>query len=394
MKKIIFLLLFLVTAQFISAKDAAEGIRGVWVPAPRFTSVLHSYENVKEFVGLLDELNMNAVFLVSYAETKTIYRSEVLKRNSTYETVDDTWMLKDYVKDYSSKTMDPVRDLIDEAHKHNIKVFFWFEYGFMGEGRPIPSDNPILAKNPHWIGVGNDQQPANYNKSDYYFNSYNPAVQNFLVDLILESISLYPDIDGIQGDDRLPAMPRNSGYDVYTVSRFQAEHNGQLPPSDFNDKAWVDWRLDILNDFAVELYNKVKAANKNVMTSFAPNPYPWCEEMLMQDWPEWCRLNTCDLLAVQCYRYSEEAYRSTVSEVLKYLKESNPKQLFAPGIILMEGSSSKMTPELLGRQIEINRELGLVGEVFFYNKALENPIVKKVLKKYYKKKVKFPEINR
>lgn len=394
MKKIILILLFLVSAQFISAKEVIEGIRGVWVPAPHFTSVLHSYENIKEFVGLLDELNMNVVFLVSYAETKTIYRSEVLKRNSTYETLDDTWMLRDYVKDYSSKTMDPVRDLIDEAHKHNIKVFFWFEYGFMVDAKTISADNPVFAKNPHWIGIGNDQQPANYNKSDYYFNSYNPAVQNFLVDLILESISLYPDIDGIQGDDRLPAMPRNSGYDVYTVSRYQAEHNGELPPLDFNEKTWVDWRLDILNDFAVELYNKVKVANKNVMTSFAPNPYPWCEEMLMQDWPEWCRLNICDLLAVQCYRYSEEAYRSTVSEVLKYVGESNPEQLFAPGIILMEGSCSKMTSELLGRQIEINRELGLVGEVFFYNKALENPIVKNVLKKYYKKKVKFPEINK
>lgn len=391
--KIIYVLSFvLMFISNLSAKVLPEGIRGVWVPAPRFTDVLHTYDGVKKFVNQIDDLNMNAIFLVSYAETKTIYKSEVLLNNSTYKTIDETWMLKDFVSGYNSPSMDPVRDLIDESHKKGIKVFFWFEYGFMGEGRPISADNPILAKNPHWIGMNNENSPANYNKHDYYFNSYNPAVQNFIMDLIIESIRLYPDIDGVQGDDRLPAMPRNSGYDVYTVSKYQAEHNGSLPPKDCNDSGWVRWRLDILNNFAVKLHDAIKKENSNVMLSFAPNPYPWCEEMLMQEWPAWCKLNICDLLAVQCYRYSEESYRSTVEEVISYIKKNNPKQLFAPGIILMEGSNSKMTPELLSRQLEINRELGLIGEVFFYNKALGNSAVYKVLKKHYKYKVKFPNV--
>ena len=110
----------------------------------------------------------------------------------------------------------------------------------------------------------------------------------------------------------------------------------------------------------------------------------------MQEWPEWCKLGTCDLLAVQCYRYSEEAYEATVREVLKHAQKANPDQLFAPGMILMEGSSSKMTPELLIRQIETNRRLGLNGEIYFYNKALNNPDVQRVLKKVYKKKIEFP----
>ena len=152
------------------------------------------------------------------------------------------------------------------------------------------------------------------------------------------------------------------------------------------------WRLDILNNFAVELHDAIKKENSNVMLSFAPNPYPWCEEMLMQEWPVWCKLNTCDLLAVQCYRYSEESYRSTVEEVISYIKKNNAKQLFTPGIILMEGGNSKMTSELLLRQLEINRELGLIGEVFFYNKALKNSAVYKVLRKHYKHKVKFPSV--
>lgn len=392
-KKLKFCLCFSIL--FISlqsiAKTTEQGIRGVWVPAPRFTPVLHSYQGVKDFVKTLDELNMNSIFLVSYAETKTIYRSDVLMHYSTYKTQEESYLLSGYSKQYQSPTNDPVRDLIDEAHKHNIKVFFWFEYGFMGEGRPISLNNPLLAKNPHWLGIDNQQQPANYNQHDYYFNAYNPAVQNFLIELIEEALMLYPDLDGIQGDDRFPAMPRNSGYDTYTVSLYQSKHQGNNPPVDYNNTEWVHWRLDILNTFAKRLYKRIKAKRPNVMISFAPNPYPWCEENLMQEWPRWCKEKVCDLLAVQCYRYSVDAYRATVSEVLKYIHQNNPNQLFAPGMILMEGSNSKMSPELLQKQLRINRELGINSEIYFYNKGIDNPSVKKVLKQTYYQKIKFPE---
>ena len=333
---------------------------------------------------------MNSIFLVSYAETKTIYKSDVLMHYSTYKTQEESYLLSGYSKQYQSPTNDPVRDLIDEAHKHDIKVFFWFEYGFMGEGRPISLDNPLLAKNPHWLGIDNQQHPANYNQHDYYFNAYNPAVQNFLIELIEEALTLYPDLDGIQGDDRLPAMPRNSGYDTYTVSLYQSQHQGKNPPADYNNPEWVRWRLDILNTFAKRLYKRIKAKSPNVMISFAPNPYPWCEENLMQEWPRWCKEKVCDLLAVQCYRYSIEAYRATVSEVLKYIHQNNPNQLFAPGMILMEGSSSKMSPELLREQLRVNRELGINSEIYFYNKGIDNLSVREVLKQTYSQKIKFP----
>lgn len=384
------IIMFLLLSLPIWMQAKQQGIRGVWIPAPRFTSVLHSYQNMKDFVNLLDNLNMNSVFLVSYAETKTIFRSEVLTKYSTYLTSEEGYLLADYVKDYKSPTNDPVRDLLDEAHKHGIKVFFWFEYGFMGEGRPIHADNPLLAKNPHWLGRDNQLKPANYNEHDYYFNAYNPAVQNFIIELIEEALELYPDLDGVQGDDRLPAMPRNSGYDEYTVALYQSQHEGALPPFDYNDTAWVRWRLDILNAFARRLYRSVKSKNPKTMLSFAPNPYPWCEEKLMQEWPKWCNDGICDLLAVQCYRYSVDAYRATLTEVLKYVKEYASKQLLAPGMILMEGSNANMTPELLLEQLHINRELGVDGEIYFYNQALWNPDIQKVLRKVYQKKVNFP----
>lgn len=383
-RKVLFIILSLLP--FLHSCDrSAEPVRGVWVPAPRFTSVLHTHENMLAFVKTVEEVGLNSIFLVAYADNKTIYKSKVLLENSGYQSLDATWMLSDWSDVYTSPSGDPVRDLIDEAHSRGIKVFFWYEYGFMGKGRPISSDDPILSRNPHWAGVNNEGAQTNYNGSDYYFNSYLPEVQAYIVGLIKEGLELYPDIDGVQGDDRLPAAPRNSGYDSYTIERYRSEHDGKCPPVDYNEEEWVEWRLGILNDFAERLYSEVKSVAPGALVSFAPNPYPWCEEKLMQDWPEWCRRGICDLLAVQCYRYSEEAYRSTLEAVIDYFQEANPRQQFVPGIILMEGSTAKMTPELLEKQININREHGVCGEIFFYNEALNNPSIRETLKKLYKR---------
>ena len=393
-KSLLLSLLIIISLEGVAAQENPQAIRGVWVPAPRFTSVLHTYENVQKFVNLLDSLNFNAVFLVAYAETQTIYPSKVIQKYTGIKAVANTSLLKPYLTNYdknsSSNTNDPISDLIRFAHEKGIKVFFWYEYGFMGDTKPITNKNALLAKNPDWLGIGNDGKPAAYNNSDFYFNAYSPKVQSYIVQLIQEGIKLYPGVDGIQGDDRLPAMPRNSGYDRYTTSKYKKEHGGQLPPKDFNNDAWVSWRVHLLNQFGRRLYQAAHAVKKDIIVSFAPNPYPWSKENLMQDWPSWVANGYCDLLAVQCYRYNAEAYKNTVSEALSYIKKSKSNQLFAPGIILMEGDKIKMSVDLLKQQIKINRDLNIDSEIFFYNEALNNNEIKRVFLDLYKTKADFP----
>jgi uncharacterized lipoprotein YddW (UPF0748 family) len=397
MKKQILLLILLAFGVFNITIHASNRIQGVWVPDPQYTNVMKSYQNVKNFIAMLDSLNFNSVYIVSYALNKTLYPSKVLLKNSNYDHIDSTCMLTPFMKTYNipikSPTGDPVQDLIDEAHKRNIKVFFWFEFGFMADIKPAtPANNPILAKNPDWVGIGNDGKPASYNNHDYYFNSFDPKVQKYLLDLILESIKKYPEVDGIQGDDRLPASCINSGYDNVTVALYKSAHQGKNPPTNFSDSAWVRWRLDILNQFGKTLYNKVKATNKKVLVSFAPNPYPWCKENLMQDWPKWVSSGICDLLAVQCYRYNAIDYRNTVMAAQSYIRpKTGKKQLFVPGILLMV-SGKISDAQKIKEQLLINRELKTDGEIFFYNEGLYKPEIRQVIKELYTEKVIFPTI--
>ena len=83
-------------------------------------------------------------------------------------------------------------------------------------------------------------------------NAFHPEVQQFMIDLIL-SLGSSHKIDGVQGDDRLPALPSLAGYDQYTVSLYQAQHFGKQPPTDIKSDQWVEWRSNILNNFMYRL---------------------------------------------------------------------------------------------------------------------------------------------
>jgi uncharacterized lipoprotein YddW (UPF0748 family) len=166
-----------------------------------------------------------------------------------------------------------------------------------------------------------------------------------------------------------------------------------MPPPNFKDEAWVRWRLDILNKFGKKVYKKVKATQPNVMVSFAPNPYPWCKDNLMQEWPQWVSNGICDLLAVQCYRRDSLAYANTVKEAQSHIAPPvGRKQLFAPGILLMV-SGEISEAEQVKKQIEANRKLNTDGEIFFYNEGLRKAEIRAVFKELYTEKAKFPTIN-
>ncbi len=385
---LVFLLLSPVMAFCWSTAKKSEPVRAVWIPDPSHTTALTTYENVIKTVDLMAELRLNTIFLCAWARGKTIYRSPFLQSISGYEAIDEGYLLKEHLATYNqpgkSPTGDPLRDLLREAHKRKIRVILWFEYGFMASHGPTPENNPLLLKNPEWMSKGNDGKQSNYNKTDYYFNGYHPDLQQFVLKLVKEALTLYPELDGVQGDDRMPAMPRNSGYDAYTVSRYKNEHNGADPPADFNDPGWVRWRLDILNRFAAELYNTVKSVKKQALVCFSPNPYPWCMENLMQEWPQWVESGLVDLLSVQCYRNTIQAYTSTVENASEILSEKTSNNILNPGIILKNGSKI-MPVELLIQQLEVNKKLRTNGEAYFYNEGLWDKGIQEVLKNMYKK---------
>jgi uncharacterized lipoprotein YddW (UPF0748 family) len=364
-----------------------DPVRAVWIPDPSHTSCMTTYQNVLNTVNLLDDIGINTVYLCAWARTQTIFKSQVLTEYSTYKNPEEGYLFANYIHLYDlskeSPTGDPVKDLIVEAGKRNIAVIFWFEYGFMASKGSTPASNPLLASHPEWMSKNKEGVQAHYNNTDYYWNAYHSGVQEFMLRLIEESLTLYPKLAGIQTDDRMPAMPRNSGYDDYTINKYKKEHNNVAPPNDINNEDWVQWRLAILNQFAKDLYHRVKAKNQAAKVCFSPNPYPWCEENLMQEWPQWLKADIVDMLSVQCYRNTIESYVSTMQATNKYVKENTSKHVFNPGIILKNGETF-MPRELLEQQLNANKAINTNGESFFYIDGFYTPENYEVVKRLYK----------
>lgn len=363
------------------------GIRAFWIAPPWHSTFLTSYQHIKNGVALAKELNFNTLYVCAWAQTKTLYPSQVLLDNSSYTSIEQTLF-----GPYSGGSGDPLADLIEEAHANGLKVILWYEYGFMAKwgAPPTPQNDAILAVHPDWVGINSNGTQANYNNSDYYYNAYNPAVQQFMIDLILEAVENY-NIDGVQGDDRLPAMPRNSGYDEYTKQRYRDEHSGAEPPSNFNNTAWVRWRANILNQFAIDLYDAVKVVKPDIFVASSPNPYPWAFNNLMQEWPVWLDDGVVEILSVQCYRYTESAYLATINEVLSYFNSHGDGNLYrlVPGIIL-QSSAGLTDAELLAKKLLINRSKGITGEAFFYDAPIGDERIKRVFRAFYPGPAIFP----
>jgi uncharacterized lipoprotein YddW (UPF0748 family) len=281
---------------------------------------------------------------------------------------------------------DPIKELIEEAHKNNIKVIAWFEFGFsssfnLGGGH-------LLAAKPSWASKDKSGNLTKKNGFEW-MNGFNPEVQDFMLSLIEEVVKNY-DVDGIQGDDRLPAMPSEGGYDEFTVGLYKQQHNGNEPPADSKNAEWVQWRSDILTDFCGKIFKLVKSINPKCIVSMSPSIYPWCKEEYLQDWPEWVRRGFVELLCPQVYRYSIDEYSSTLKEAyLTYLPKGFEK-IFFPGLLIKVGSYQP-TDQLFRQMMEANRKLGIQGEVFFFYEGMKK--YSEILKEdFYHEKALFPKL--
>ena len=355
-------------SSYNSSEFKRKIVRGVWV-SDIASDVFDSKDKIKECVRICHEIGINTIFPVVYNDAKTKYPSAVMKEYLDTE-IDPK---------YSGR--DPLAELIEAAKEFDIQVVAWFEYGFASVYND-QSGGLMLKKYPHWASrdkEGNITQKNNF----YWLDAFNPEVQQFIKKLVLEVMELYPDLAGVQGDDRLPALPSNGGYNMEVIKQYQEETGKSLPKEDL-DSHWLQWRADKLSDFGEYIYNHVKAINPKIMVSWSPSPYDWSLQNYLQDWPEWLERNIVDFIHPQLYRYTFEAYKIALDQNWDYMNPFLEKELiFSPGVLIGIGSGDLITPEILENILAYNRSKGIMGETYFYYERIKsNPGFQEVIKRF------------
>jgi len=369
MKKILFyavLTIFILNAAVFRVQAKDKPVRGVWLTNVD-SRVLWSKQGIEEAVNLCDSVGINTIFVVTLNKGNTLYPSAVMEKVTGVKI------------DPEFEGRDPLKELIVAAHKKNIKVFAWFEFGFSASYNA--QGGVFVKKYPHWASAGVDGKLVTKNGFDW-MNGFLPEVQNHLLALIMEVIKNY-DIDGIQGDDRLPAMPSEAGYDEYTVNLYKKSHNGAEPPSDSKDSAWVQWRSNLMTDFMRRIHKEVKSYNKKIIISMAPSIFPWSRDEYLQDWPVWVKKGYVDIIIPQLYRYNFDVYEKALEQVVnEQVSKKNLKICYA-GVLLNVGHYNA-EPDFLKQMVSANRKKGIMGEVFFFYEGIKK--YPEVFRELYKKK--------
>lgn len=337
--------------------------RGVWLTNTD-SKVLDSQRNIAEAMDFLAKTGFNVVFPVVWNKAFTLYPSRVMKKTFGVE-IDPRYVERD-----------PLAEVIEEAHRVGMLVIPWFEYGFASSYNL--NGGALIAKKPEW--AARDCRGKLLKKNGFeWMNALDPQVQQFLLSLVLEVVKHY-NVDGVQGDDRLPALPCEGGYDEKTVERYRQAFQ-RNPPQNPKERQWLQWRADILTDFLAHLYQEVKAINSELLVSIAPNIYDWGLKEYLQDSRTWLAREIVDLIHPQIYRRDFESYRQLIDKLVteQFTQENLPK--LAPGILLKLGSY-RISPDYLLQAIEYNRYCGILGEVFFFYEGLreDNDALGKVLR--------------
>lgn len=328
-------------------------IKGTWVTNVA-SSAMQTPEKVRETVDLCKKNGLSDIFVVVWNNGLTLYPSEVAKKYTGI------------VQDTFYHGFDPLKSFIAEGHRAGLRVHAWFEFGFSYAYKDS-SANGWLKRFPEWAGRNGRGGLLKKNQF-FWWNALHPEVQEFMKKLVLEVVQLY-NVDGIQGDDRLPAMPAEGGYDTFTQALYVKEHRGKKPPENAYDVEWIQWKADKISAFGKELYQTVKKARPTCLVTWAPSIYPWSKEQYLQDWPAWLTGGYADYIIPQLYRYDIIAYEKILKELIHTVPAEQRYKIF-PGILTSLGDGYRVSRKLFQDIVGLNRLYGFTGEVCFYYETI------------------------
>lgn len=350
----LFVFLILFFAMACSAQPQPKEMRGVWLTNVD-SDVLSSKSAIEAAMQFLADHHFNTVYPVVWNKAHTLFPSEVMTREFG-DPIDPRYVGRD-----------PLQEVIEAGHRHGLRVIPWFEFGFSSSYQM--NGGYLLKIKPEWAARDRDGNLLTKNGFEW-MNAYHPEVQQFMINLVMEVVEKY-DVDGIQGDDRLPAQPIEGGYSDVADSLYRAENGGNPPPNDFRDLQWQRWRGDKLNTFAKKLHDSVKSRKPDIAVSWAPSVYPWSFDEYLQDWPNWLKNGYADEIIPQIYRYELDQYKQTVDALGMEFLGTNPGQqrkIFA-GMLVKVGKY-RIPGDYLIAAIKYHRSKGFNGEVFFFYEGL------------------------
>lgn len=341
-------------------------------------------EQKKEFTTLLDGLKsagLNAVMVQIKPSADSFYPSQYGPWSEYLTGVQGT-----------DPGYNPLAFMIEETHKRDMEFHAWFNpyrVSVKSDRDALTEDHPA-KKNPDWV--------VSYGGKLFY-NPGIPAVQQFVIDSILEVVKNY-NIDGVHLDDYFYPYPEK---DV----DFPDEELYQSHKRTANETK-EQWRRNNINDFVKNLHQSIKREKNTV--AFGVSPFGiWRNKVddpkgsntrggvtsydsLYADTKYWVENGWLDYIAPQIYwhiGYDRAEYKELINWWSNVVQNKKVDLYIGQAAYKVEaGNTPWGNPLEILDQIEYNRMIPEVkGSIFFRAKSIvNNPLgLKDNLEKMYKK---------
>ncbi|NES83055.1 MAG: family 10 glycosylhydrolase [Moorea sp. SIO2B7] len=337
-----------------SKTNSSAELRGVWLTNID-SDVLFSKQNLANGIESLAKLNFNTLYPTVWNWGYTLYPSQVAKQVTGQE-IDPEEGLQE---------RDILKEIVEQGHEKGMAVIPWFEFGFMA-----PADSELAKRHPNWLTErqnGDTIWLEGKVHKRVWLNPLHPEVQKFITDLVVEIVSKY-NVDGIQFDDHF-GFPSEFGYDKYTASLYQQEHDGKYPPKDYQDEKWIRWRADKITDYMKQLFQAIKSSKSRAIVSVSPNPQEFSLESYLLDWHKWERMGLIEELVLQVYRTDLNKF----IEELQQPEVEAARQHIPVSIGILSGIKPRFVPlENITTQVQTVRNNEFAGVSFFFYESLWN----------------------
>ncbi len=378
---------------FLCATTARADFRAFWVEA--FHTPLATQGDVDRVIDAAGRANANALFVQVRRRGDSWYidSDEPLTGEPAVGAPDEAgrW------------TFDPLRYLIDAAHRRGIQIHAYVIVGSIHNGDPtspggLPSDaNHIFLQHVWDAAAGKPYRgerqwatralPHNLSgvtfggyrfANEWYLDLGHPEAASYTVEILLHLVRAY-DIDGLHLDRiRYPDAPvdkdggSNVGYNDTSVARFNARYGRQGLPRT-SDPLWSAWRREQVTQFVRRLYLSATAIKPSLNVSaalicYGAGPGKRFETSeaywhVFQDWAAWAREGIVDTLAPMMYKrehlpVQRAQFDSWLSFLMRTARASG--RMAVPGIGAFMNSADGAL-----RQARRARDAGADGVVFF-----------------------------
>lgn len=352
---VVFALLLFVRAAFGQNRPVKIETRAVFIhPEQQFSAdPENGKQEVQQLVDRLAKANFNLIF--------PWLRSEYLAALTDQR----------YQNQVPIAKWDAIAELVRAARQKGIEVYLWYSFTHY-KSKSSPDFDPLHGGNPRWAARKIDELVPDPNtgtvrplRMEDICPNY-PEGRAWQAKQIENALARYQSISGVLIEEPGYGYP---GYCVCDLClRLLKQDYGWEGVKDIEGEEAEDLRCRGTTEFMKNLHISRQKFRPNLILS-TTGGFDWkADRRLGRDWRNWARLGWLDIYLPQIYVPSLELFSSRLQKTMKDLGKDC---LVFPVI-----AAHKNTPEMVVKQINIARQLGVQGIAIFHGKVLTDEYLK------------------